>query len=131
MVRAMKKIEENLNPPIILQEKLTLSQFSDYLNDLILDDANELTQAKELKNYLAEDFKRFCYTFSLLPEIDQEKKLLEIGGNPYYLTALMKKYTNYEIICTNCFNDDDSRYYESLQTLSEKRGEGKNIYSMD
>ena len=81
MTESMKKIENNLNPPILLQRGLTLEQFSDYLSDVTLEDANETTE-KELKNYLKEDFKRFCYTFSLLPDIEHEKKLLEIGGNP-------------------------------------------------
>lgn len=120
--RNVKKIEEYLNPPIKLQGKLTLPQFSDYLYDLVLEDANDLAQ-KELKNYLREDFKRFCYTFSLFPEVEQQKKVLEIGGNPYYLTALIRKYTEYDIVCTNCFNDDDAGYYESKQTLITGAGE--------
>lgn len=114
---SMGKIEECLNPPIILQGNLTLTQFSDYLDSLTLNGASE-PACRELKNYLGEDFKRFCYTFSLLPEIEQKRKLLEIGGNPYYLTALMKRYTNYDIVCTNCFNDDDTSYCESQQDLS-------------
>ncbi len=112
----MRKVDDCQNPPINLQKGLALSQFWDYLSDVTLEDANEAVD-KELKNYLKEDFKRFCYTFSLLPEIDRRKKLLEIGGNPYYLTMLMKKYTEYEVTCTNCFNDDDTRYYESHQTV--------------
>lgn len=112
----MQKIEQYLNPPIALQGDMTLTQFSDYLESIRLEGTNDLAQ-KELKNYLGEDFKRFCYTFSLLPGIEQKKELLEIGGNPYYLTALMKRYTNYDVVCTNCFNDDDSSYYESQQVL--------------
>ena len=123
MTESMKKIENNLNPPILLQRGLTLEQFSDYLSDVTLEDANETTE-KELKNYLKEDFKRFCYTFSLLPDIEHEKKLLEIGGNPYYLTALMKRYTKFAISCTNCFDDDDGRYYVAQQTLVHKSGGG-------
>lgn len=127
MNNIMEKIEDYLNPPIELPGGLTLPQISDYLNDLTLEDANDLAK-KELRNYLREDFKRFCYTFSLLPEIEHEKKILEIGGNPYFLTAMIKKYTKYNIICTNCFNDEDASYYESQQTLiSGREGGGVKI----
>lgn len=44
MTESMKKIENNLNPPILLQKGLTLEQFSDYLADVTLEDANEATK---------------------------------------------------------------------------------------
>lgn len=92
-----------LEMPLKLQNNHTKEEFWDFLSQMALSDADERAR-KELLNYLNEDFLRFCYTFSLLPDIDQKKKVLEIGGNPYYLTALMKYYSKYDVECTNYFN---------------------------
>ena len=104
-----------------LQNQLTEKEFWDFLSAYTLEDADEKAQV-ELRNYLKEDFKRFCYTFSLLPEIEKEYKAFEIGGNPYYLTALIKKFTRYHITCSNFFNDRDTKCYKAQQMLVRKDG---------
>lgn len=105
-----------------LQNGYTEKEFWDFLIQYALSDADERTR-DELKNYLKEDFRRFCYTFSLLPDIDQKYKVFEIGGNPYYLTALMKNYTNYQVKCSNFFDSSDNRFYEDEQKLVSRSGE--------
>lgn len=40
----MEEIEKYLSPSVTLQGDLTLSQISEYLNDLILEDINDLAQ---------------------------------------------------------------------------------------
>lgn len=102
---------------------LTTDMFWKFLSQYALADADERARA-ELKNYLKEDFLRFCRTFSLLPDIDQEYEVFEIGGNPYYLTALMKKYTNYKVTCSNFFNDQDTSCYQAEQVLVNADGTG-------
>lgn len=104
-----------------LPNHLTEKEFWNFLSPYTLEDADEKAQA-ELRNYLKEDFKRFCYTFSLLPDIEKEYKVFEIGGNPYYLTALIKKFTRYHIECSNFFNDQDTRLYKAQQVLVRKDG---------
>ena len=104
-----------------LQNHLSKEKFWEFLSQYALADADERAR-EELKNYLKEDFLRFCYTFSLLPKIDQPYEVFEIGGNPYYLTALMKKYTNYKITCSNFFNDKDTAFYQEKQLLVNADG---------
>ena len=111
-----EKLDRLFVQELQLQNDLTVDDFRRYLENAYLSDAGPREKA-ELKNYLHEDFRRFCYTFSLLPDIHSPYRVFEIGGNPYYLTALMKKFTKYDVKCSNFFNDNDLSYYWASQTL--------------
>lgn len=111
-----------LRAELKLQNGYTEKEFWKFLSQYALRDADQRARA-ELKNYLRGDFRRFCYTFSLLPNIEKAYNILEIGGNPYYLTALMKRYTNYNVQCSNFFNCQDTNYYIGEQELVSNIGE--------
>ncbi len=53
--------------------------------------------------YLEGDYRRFLYTLSLIPA--GTGRLMEIGANPYYMSMLIRKYTQYELHCSNYFGD--------------------------
>lgn len=67
----------------------------------------------EIQNYAREDFKRFAYTVELCKEL--KGKCLEIGSNPYFTTALLKKLTPLETVHTNYFHPSFGK--ESSQTV--------------
>jgi SAM-dependent methyltransferase len=59
---------------------------------------------EEMENYLREDFKRFLYTLQLVPA--GQGRLLEIGSNPYFMTMLLQKFTQYELHLMNFFTPE-------------------------
>lgn len=121
VINKNRAIDRKLNITMQLQNNYTEREFWEFLSGYVLSDADKRAR-QELKNYLKEYFRRFCYTFSLLPNIQETYNILEIGGNPYYLTALMKKFTNYNVKCSNFFNSLDTRFYEEAQELVSKSG---------
>lgn len=58
------------------------------------------------KNYLNDALIRFFYTLSLLPDLKNGSKLLEVGSNPYLQTILLQKLFSYDITQTNFFDFD-------------------------
>ncbi|MBP7737803.1 MAG: methyltransferase domain-containing protein [Spirochaetes bacterium] len=78
----------------------------------------EYDKTGEFTNYLREDFKRFLYTLSLIPP-DTAGALLEIGGNPYFTSTLVKKFTKYSLVCTNFFGDQSGKYSERKSSKND------------
>ena len=56
----------------------------------------------ELGPYLTEDFERFLITLHLVG--NASGRALEIGANPYYITVLLKEFTDLDVRLTNCFD---------------------------
>lgn len=83
--------------PITFPEGYSESDLLDYLRGFYLQGSS----TSELRNYLDQDFKRFVYTLNLLPA--QKGELFEIGGNPYFTSLLIKKFTNYNMYLSNYF----------------------------
>jgi hypothetical protein len=76
-------------------------KLKDYLsNSIVSPEAKE-----ELLGYINEAFYRILYTLRLIPDVNTNGRLLEIGANPYFLTLLIKKFKNYDISLTNYFGD--------------------------
>jgi SAM-dependent methyltransferase len=74
--------------------------------------------SEELWRYLDEDFRRFLYTLALVPQ--QNGRLLEIGANPYFMSLLLHRFTNYELAFTNYFGP--GRDANSSQTVLGNEG---------
>jgi len=56
----------------------------------------------ELRHYATGDCERFLHTLALVP--DASGKLLEIGGNPYFTTLLLRRFRpGYSLEVTNYF----------------------------
>lgn len=91
----------------------------DYLKTFRLDNDPH----NELDAYLKEDFNRFLYTLSLVP--DETGNLLEIGSNPYFTTILLKKYRQYNLFLTNFFGNtiDDKQIYTQTMSSNEFKEE--------
>jgi len=83
-----------------LPEGQTEKSIFQYLSSFYLEDSPK----KELDNYLREDFKRFLYTLSIIPE--GNGRLLEIGSNPYFMSMLIREFTNYQLYCSNFFGSE-------------------------
>lgn len=73
-----------------------------YLLPFCVEDGNR----EEMQNYLKEHLLRLLYTYSILPL--GEGNLLEIGSNPYYMSLIIKKYTQYNLYGTNYFIGESS-----------------------
>ena len=107
-------LEELLSPQLDLPTGESLDSILSYLQKYRL----EGSAKEELKNYLQEDFKRFLYTLQLIPK--ESGKLLEIGANPYFMSLLIRKYTNYDLHCSNYFGENWPAY--STQKLIDEDG---------
>jgi SAM-dependent methyltransferase len=57
--------------------------------------------AGELRGYLEDCFRRLLTTLSLVPR--GKGRILELGGNPYYFTMLLRRYREYEVELANFF----------------------------
>ncbi len=53
----------------------------------------------ELRAYLDGELRRFLHTLGLVPE--GAGRLLEIGADPYFTTALVRRFRRYELFLTN------------------------------
>ena len=101
-----------LNPPLPLPEGISEQQLFEFITSVRVKDAPEA----EMKAYGTNDFKRFVYTWGLAKEI--KGKCLELGGNPYFTTMLLKKFTNLDVSLANYFGYENNG--EFTQTVSYK-----------
>ena len=87
----------NLKPPLPLPEGVSEQDLFEFVTSIRVKDSSEA----EMKAYGTNDFKRFVYTWGLAKEING--KCLELGGNPYFTTMLLKKFTNLDVSLANYF----------------------------
>lgn len=90
-----------------------MSKVTDYLINFDLFKGKE----QEGLNYINDALQRFLVTLGLIPKGSKKIKLLELGANPYFMTLLMKKYRNCEIITANYFgsqNDGKKNYVDTI-----------------
>ncbi len=104
-----------LDQPLALPAGETLSSIYAYLARWHI---KEDGPGPERMGYLNEALKRFLYTLQLVPA--GQGKLLEIGGNPYFLTLLLMRFRQYELTCTNYFAEEWGK--QATQTLIDQAG---------
>jgi SAM-dependent methyltransferase len=109
-----------LDQPLTLPAGETLSSIYDYLARWHI---KEDGPSPERIGYLDEALKRFLYTLQLVPP--GSGKLLEIGGNPYFLTLLLQRFSQYEVTCTNYFAEGWGK--QATQTLIDTAGNERPI----
>jgi SAM-dependent methyltransferase len=98
----MVKVDSYFHPYLVLPIGETKDSLLTSLSSYCVEDGDR----EEMKNYLQEHLLRFLYTYSLLPK--GEGGLLEIGSNPYYMSMIIRNYTEYKLYCTNYFIGDSS-----------------------
>lgn len=109
-----------LIPPLPLPEGITEKQLFDFVTSVHVQDAPEA----EMHAYGTHDFRRFVYTWGMASDI--KGKCLELGGNPYFTTMLLKKFTDFEISLANYFgHEDNGEYSQTVNYLELKTGEKK------
>jgi SAM-dependent methyltransferase len=85
-------------PPLPLPPGYTKERILDAFCTLSID----RSMIGELRNYAIADCERFLHTLALVP--DGEGALLEIGGNPYFTTLLLRRFRpSYRLQVTNFF----------------------------
>jgi SAM-dependent methyltransferase len=57
----------------------------------------------EGQSYINLALQRFLITLAMIPQAASGGRLLELGGNPYFLTLLIKRFRSYEITLANYF----------------------------
>ena len=122
----MKKLKINpekdfpLSPPLPLPAGVSESQLFDFITSVRVRDAPKA----EMLAYATCDFRRFVYTWWLASDV--KGKCLELGGNPYFTTMLLRKFTDLDINLANYFGQISNgehtqsvEYYE-LQNRKKK-----------
>ena len=130
-----KYLSFNLSPPLPLPEGVSEKDLFEFVTSIRVKDSSE----DEMKAYGTNDFKRFVYTWGLAKEING--KCLELGGNPYFTTMLLKKFTNLDVslatisdlkIMGNFLNQLNTRTWiipKKMRILNSNISMWKKIYS--
>ncbi|MBN1250485.1 MAG: methyltransferase domain-containing protein [Anaerolineae bacterium] len=71
---------------------------------------------QEFETYLRESFKRSVYTLNLIPP--GQGSLLEIGSQPYFTSILIRKFTDYDLHCTNYFGGPRETRVDTMRNPS-------------
>ena len=105
-----KYLSFNLSPPLPLPEGISEQDLFEFVTSIQVKDSSEA----EMKAYGTNDFKRFVYTWGLAKEI--HGKCLELGGNPYFTTMLLKKFTNLDVSLANYFGfENNGEFSQSVR----------------
>ncbi len=113
----MSKKYNFMHPHLGLPEGETEDSIYRYLEPFCVDDGDRA----EMREYLREHLVRFLYTYSIMPR--GEGKLLEIGANPYYMSLIIKKYSNYEHYGSNYFIGENEESYRIQKAVHATTGE--------
>ncbi|MGY2339184.1 class I SAM-dependent methyltransferase [Pseudomonas sp. SDO5532_S415] len=93
-----------LRPPLPLPEGVSREELFDWLKSVRVADAPD-----SIVEYCVQDFERFVQTFGLVKrataDATGELTGLELGGNPYFSTMLLKKFTSVDWSLGNYFGD--------------------------
>ena len=109
-----------LTPPLHLPAGVAEQQLFDFVTSVRVQDAPEA----EMRAYGTHDFRRFVYTWGLAKDI--KGKCLELGGNPYFTTMLLKKFTDLDISLANYFgHENNGEYTQAVDYLELNSGEKK------
>jgi SAM-dependent methyltransferase len=109
-----------LQPPLPLPEGVSEQQLFDFITSVRVQDAPE----EEMRAYGTHDFRRFVYTWGLARDV--QGKCLELGGNPYFTTMLLKKYTDLDISLANYFgHENNGEYTQAVDYFELGSGERK------
>jgi glycosyltransferase involved in cell wall biosynthesis/SAM-dependent methyltransferase len=94
------KLEDlSKSPPLPLPAGWSEEDLRLMISSVQVEDAS----LEELKPYVDADFKRFVYTLSLVPE-QTGQRILELGANPYFTTALLRKFRSADLHLANFFD---------------------------
>ena len=105
-----KYLSFNLSPPLPLPEGVSEQDLFEFVTSIRVKDSSE----DEMKAYGTNDFKRFVYTWGLAKEING--KCLELGGNPYFTTMLLKKFSNLDVSLANYFGfENNGEFSQSVK----------------
>lgn len=91
-----------LRPELPLPYGVSEEQLFDFVTSVRVQDAPE----EEMRAYGTHDFRRFVYTWGLTRDI--KGKCLELGGNPYFTTMLLKKFSTLDIDLANYFGHSNN-----------------------
>jgi SAM-dependent methyltransferase len=105
-----------LSQPLPLPAGVSEQQLFQFVKSVRVHDAPE----DEMRAYGTQDFRRFVYTLGLA--IDMEGKCLELGGNPYFTTMLLKKFTALDISLANYFGYPNNGEYAQSVDYHELNG---------
>lgn len=95
-----------LRPPLPTPKGITEQQLFEFVTSIRVQDAPE----EEMHAYSKQDFRRFVYTWGLTRGV--QGKCLELGGNPYFTTMLLKHFTELEISLANYFGHENKGEYQ-------------------
>lgn len=100
----------------------------DYLASFDLFVGNEA----EGQSYIGLALERFLITLSMIPRTDRPgQKLLELGGNPYFLTLLMKRFRSYDITLANYFGAAGPANGRGKQVVSSEKYDETHEFEYD
>jgi SAM-dependent methyltransferase len=101
-----------LSPPLPLPAGVSEQQLFDFVTSVRVQDAPE----SEMRAYGTQDFRRFVHTWGLARDI--KGKCLELGGNPYFTTMLLKNFSDLDISLANYFgHEDNGEYMQAVDYL--------------
>lgn len=75
----------------------------------------------ERDGYLADALERFRVTMSLLPELPEGARILELGANPYFITELLLD-RGLDVTCANFFGPEMAGVSDAIQTVTKNDG---------
>lgn len=109
-----------LAPPLPLPTGVTEGKLFDFVTSVRVQDAPEA----EMRAYGTCDFRRFVYTWGLARDI--KGKCLELGGNPYFTTMLLKEFTELDISLANYFgHNNNGEHVQNVDYVDFDNGEKK------
>ena len=105
-----------LKPPLPLPEGVSEKQLFDFITSVRVQDAPEA----EMKAYGTHDFRRFVYTWDMARDV--KGKCLELGGNPYFTTMLLKEFSDLDISLANYFGEQVNGEYHQVVDYQSLNG---------
>lgn len=90
---------QNYQPQLPLLNGYSEERIKDWLASLTIDGLG----GDELHGYLQEALRRIIYIVDLVPQTATQG--LEIGANPYFMTATLRNFRNCRLTLTNFFGD--------------------------
>jgi SAM-dependent methyltransferase len=120
--RTRKNVSQTfpLMPALPLPNGVTEQELFDFVTSIRVQDAPEA----EMLAYGTHDFRRFVYTWDLSRDV--KGKCLELGGNPYFTTMLLKEFSNLEVSLANYFGPlTNGEHHQSVDYKSLIDGELK------